>query len=1364
MRKHFLLLFLMALLPLAGFAQDIIVTPANASKTYGTPDPNPAVNTGIFTATGMVSSTKAAVGATLDFIRSNTSENVGTYPYTLEWNGDQVDSKDVVVSGNGQLTIKPKKLNTFSSTDANNKITLKLKTGHEQYQVGTGTTQLKPTAADFDIIVDLGVDALDGNLEEGTDFTIKSDGYGTNKTSAAGGTLTIVGMGNYTGEIVLNFPILAPDIATFGTPQYIGTTAMVFKNDEWKPAAADFKIGTLLGSTAAFTVKTGSYKNNVNAGTAEVTLVGNGTDCAGEIKANFTIAKLEVNNTSAPFVATQATPLPQYTGEEIKPTFSTLTVKGFDLQATDYTLSNLATAAGNHTAKLTFTEKSNFSGPVQDVPYTIAPRDFQSTPSGNIIAEFAKNTSDVEITDYQYENKDVKPAVTVKLKLSDTKSVTLTEGTDYELTYAGTATSSDLKSVEAKTLTIKGMNNFTDATIVKNYNIVNREVKVRAADLTVGMGSDIAPVASYDSFAEGHTAAGLNVNPIFYYKKLNASGVETGSAISYLKIKTEPVGKYNIHVRLSGTGGLNTAAAAATNDLKYYTFAEPTTVGVLTKTASQVVVKVKNRHITYGDGVPGADGSWQIEHVSGLSEADQVVDPSDLKTTVLETIIGQVAQAKFKVTGLTVGDKVDANETGYEVTYEGGSIAIDNYAVTVESGKLIVDKKTIGATEAIAAVNYAGKQVEIAVDIKPSTATAELVSGKLPTDYYTVELSSKWNAGYHMAHISLTEKGQKNYKIETVSKTWGTGDLEVIDGDKVYKAKENITYLRTQYTINKLPLTFTADNFTGDNAWTYGTTEPTYTAKLTGTDKPVAGEENLITSLLAGEQPAGFNGKLVVKRTSATTVGDHVGALAIQFVDSDDTPLDADAAGTNFSETAAAQNYKITVVAGDLQVKKGALVVKVKPASVIYGEAVTGFELMAVSGLAEADAANFNSIVDYDQTPAKFGYADGDNKKIGGKELTYAGKEPTATNYDITWDATAGKKGMMTVEKRPILVRGKQTLAATYTVPMTWTSTVAAAVEVPVEETVEGKKYYTLITPDDVTTVIEKVEAATLNAGENEVVLTAKESAIYDIDVISGKLTITGTFADITLNRVAKASYADDHSNTAASTIELRDGEICNVKFSGNFTMYGQKWYPVVLPFATNVVTLSQKFGYAVVDTFEGTDANGNIKFKLAFGEIPANTPFIIKIIEDKKMDDVSFNTVKIEKAHDANGEVKIGDASGVQFVGTYKGRIDGFRSNMYYFSTTKGIDQYYKGNDTNTTYLRPLGAYFVDNSADAASAARMISIEEADGTTTAISAIAADGSFVEADGWYTLNGVKLQGAPTEKGVYVRNGKKVVIK
>ncbi|MBR7135173.1 MAG: hypothetical protein IKC85_06470, partial [Bacteroidaceae bacterium] len=30
-------------------------------------------------------------------------------------------------------------------------------------------------------------------------------------------------------------------------------------------------------------------------------------------------------------------------------------------------------------------------------------------------------------------------------------------------------------------------------------------------------------------------------------------------------------------------------------------------------------------------------------------------------------------------------------------------------------------------------------------------------------------------------------------------------------------------------------------------------------------------------------------------------------------------------------------------------------------------------------------------------------------------------------------------------------------------------------------------------------------------------------------------------------------------------------------------------------------------------------------------------------------------------------------------------------------------------------------------------------------------------------DGWYTITGIKLQKMPTEKGIYIKNGRKVII-
>jgi hypothetical protein len=56
--------------------------------------------------------------------------------------------------------------------------------------------------------------------------------------------------------------------------------------------------------------------------------------------------------------------------------------------------------------------------------------------------------------------------------------------------------------------------------------------------------------------------------------------------------------------------------------------------------------------------------------------------------------------------------------------------------------------------------------------------------------------------------------------------------------------------------------------------------------------------------------------------------------------------------------------------------------------------------------------------------------------------------------------------------------------------------------------------------------------------------------------------------------------------------------------------------------------------------------------------------------------------------------------------------------------------------------------------------------VEEIDGTVTAINGVTKEviGTNLNADGWHTLNGVKLQSAPTVKGIYINNGKKIVIK
>ena len=47
---------------------------------------------------------------------------------------------------------------------------------------------------------------------------------------------------------------------------------------------------------------------------------------------------------------------------------------------------------------------------------------------------------------------------------------------------------------------------------------------------------------------------------------------------------------------------------------------------------------------------------------------------------------------------------------------------------------------------------------------------------------------------------------------------------------------------------------------------------------------------------------------------------------------------------------------------------------------------------------------------------------------------------------------------------------------------------------------------------------------------------------------------------------------------------------------------------------------------------------------------------------------------------------------------------------------------------------------------------------------TTGVNAVDNGQLTIDNDGWYDLNGRKLEGMPTRKGVYIINGRKVVVK
>ena len=59
---------------------------------------------------------------------------------------------------------------------------------------------------------------------------------------------------------------------------------------------------------------------------------------------------------------------------------------------------------------------------------------------------------------------------------------------------------------------------------------------------------------------------------------------------------------------------------------------------------------------------------------------------------------------------------------------------------------------------------------------------------------------------------------------------------------------------------------------------------------------------------------------------------------------------------------------------------------------------------------------------------------------------------------------------------------------------------------------------------------------------------------------------------------------------------------------------------------------------------------------------------------------------------------------------------------------------------------------------------ARAFRMDFGDEETTGIITINGSEFTVNGSGWYTLDGRKLNGTPTVSGIYLNNGKKVIIK
>ena len=247
------------------------------------------------------------------------------------------------------------------------------------------------------------------------------------------------------------------------------------------------------------------------------------------------------------------------------------------------------------------------------------------------------------------------------------------------------------------------------------------------------------------------------------------------------------------------------------------------------------------------------------------------------------------------------------------------------------------------------------------------------------------------------------------------------------------------------------------------------------------------------------------------------------------------------------------------------------------------------------------------------------------------------------------------------------------------------------------------------------------------------------------------------------------ATFDGTSLNTLSIPVDVNVNSIAlNRTFSEN------KCATIMLPFGKDVSQIEGGKFY----TFGGVEATMNE----VVGSIEANTPYLVM----PSATSLTFTGGATLNTTGGGNQQTAKTDSHWTFKGTYAYKqwiADGANADeigsVYGFAGVQKSDV--EVGDfvcvASGAKIRPMGCYLLWNDeANTASARRMAPASEempqriavrlvsANGVTTAIGELDTKTGEFSFNDWFSLDGSKLSGKPTEKGVYINNGKKVVIK
>ncbi|WP_308268186.1 hypothetical protein [Prevotella sp.] len=267
---------------------------------------------------------------------------------------------------------------------------------------------------------------------------------------------------------------------------------------------------------------------------------------------------------------------------------------------------------------------------------------------------------------------------------------------------------------------------------------------------------------------------------------------------------------------------------------------------------------------------------------------------------------------------------------------------------------------------------------------------------------------------------------------------------------------------------------------------------------------------------------------------------------------------------------------------------------------------------------------------------------------------------------------------------------------------------------------------------------------------------------------ISGAKTFTITFAangknnrffldEVMVKNVAESGETTTielDENSESNTIEAKTGVNVTLKR----TMVANEWNTICLPFDVSKEQAQTAFGEGVKIAELNAGSTGTTLSFNSVNEISATKPYLIKPSKENTSNEYVFKNVNVAK-NDPDAVVTGGSLAFKGIFNMVDITKDVTNIGTNYYAAFLGADNKIYKVKANGNKTKGFRAYFAIPNSASASALRVV----IDGTATSIKNI--DSEVVESDApVYNLQGQRVDGNNLTPGIYVKAGKKFVVK